>query len=302
MKAGAIGEIPATIKPLMLSVGDSLVLTADHAPGRGAVLDADGRIAEPARIPCSMPAIFTDLKPGERIWMDDGKIGGVIEGASAAEVLVRIVRAKPGGSKLAPEKGINLPDSNLKIKGLTPEDIGNIALIARHADMVALSFLRTPQDVTELQQQMEKHGARNIGIVLKIETRQALNNLPSILLAAMRSYPVGVMIARGDLAVECGFELLAEAQEEILWLCEASHVPVIWATQVLENLNKEGLPSRAEISDAAMSVRAECVMLNKGPHITETLKMLAGILKSMGERQRKKKTYLKKLAYPTFER
>jgi hypothetical protein len=74
----------------------------------------------------------------------------------------------------------------------------------------------------------------------------------------------GVMIAHGDLAVECGFERMAEVQEEILWICEAAHTPVIWATQVLESLAKTGMPSRAEVTDAAMSERAECVMLNKG--------------------------------------
>ena len=89
-------------------------------------------------------------------------------------------------------------------------------------------------------------------VVLKIETRQGFENLPDILLTAMQSPCCGVMIARGDLAVECGFERLAEVQEEILWIREAAHVPVIWATQVLETLAKDGMPSRAEITDAAM--------------------------------------------------
>ena len=83
------------------------------------------------------------------------------------------------------------------------------------------------------------------GVVLKIETRRAFERLPQLLLIAMRRQRVGVMIARGDLAVEVGYERLAELQEEILWLCEAAHVPVIWATQVLEQLAKSGLPSRA---------------------------------------------------------
>ena len=101
--------------------------------------------------------------------------------------------------------------------------------------------------------------------MLKIETQAAFNRLPMLLLAAMRHPPVAVMVARGDLGVEVGFERLSEVQEEILWLCEAAHVPVIWATQVLESLAKGGMPSRAEVTDAAMGSRAECVMLNKGP-------------------------------------
>ena len=88
----------------------------------------------------------------------------------------------------------------------------------------------------------------------------------------MRRPTVGVMIARGDLAVEVGFERMAEVQEEIMWICEAAHVPVIWATQVLETLAHTGRPSRAEVTDAAMSGRAECVMLNKGPYIAEAIR------------------------------
>jgi pyruvate kinase len=132
-------------------------------------------------------------------------------------------------------------------------------------------------------------------IVVKIETRRGFSSLPQILLAALREPTCGVMIARGDLAVECGFERLAEVQEEILWLCEAAHVPVIWATQVLESLAETGLPSRAEITDAAMGNRAECVMLNKGPHMVETVRMLADILTRMAGHQAKKRALLRGL-------
>jgi pyruvate kinase len=83
--------------------------------------------------------------------------------------------------------------------------------------------------------------------------------------------------------VECGYEWLAELQEEILWLCEAAHLPVIWATQVLEQLAKTGNPSRAEISDAAMSERAECVMLNKVPYINDAVAVLDNILRRMAD-------------------
>jgi pyruvate kinase len=84
-------------------------------------------------------------------------------------------------------------------------------------------------------------------------------------------------------------------QEEILWVCEATHVPVIWATQVLENLAKEGMPSRAEITDAAMGERAECVMLNKGPHILEAVRVLDNILRRMEGHQSKKRPMLRRL-------
>jgi Pyruvate kinase, barrel domain len=98
-----------------------------------------------------------------------------------------------------------------------------------------------------------------------------------------------------DLAVECVFERLAEVQEAILWLCEAAHVPVIWATQVLESLAKDGQPSRAEITDAAMSHRAECVMLNKGPYVMEAVHVLDDILHRMHGHQAKKRAMLREL-------
>jgi pyruvate kinase len=103
------------------------------------------------------------------------------------------------------------------------------------------------------------------------------------------------MIARGDLAIELGFERLAEMQEEILWLCEAAHVPAIWATQVLEGLVTKGLPSRGEMTDAAMAARAECIMLNKGPNASAGISALARLLHRMGEHQQKKTAILRAL-------
>ncbi|MFT6809421.1 MAG: pyruvate kinase [Saprospiraceae bacterium] len=112
----------------------------------------------------------------------------------------------------------------------------------------------------------------------RIENKEAFENLPEILFEGMKRNKIGVMIARGDLAVEIGFERISEVQNQILWLCEAAHVPVIWATQVLENLAQTGMPKRAEISDAAQGAQAECVMLNKGPYINDAIRVLKNIL------------------------
>jgi pyruvate kinase len=142
---------------------------------------------------------------------------------------------------------------------------------------------------------LAKTGGSSVGIVLKIETRKAFENLPRLILAAMRSPRVGVMIARGDLAVECGYERTGEIQEEIMWIAEAARVPVTWATQVLESLAKKGQPSRAEITDAAMAERAECVMLNKGPYVVEAVKMLDDVLRRMQHHQAKKFSLLRPL-------
>ena len=103
------------------------------------------------------------------------------------------------------------------------------------------------------------------------------------------------MIARGDLAVEIGFDRISEVQNQIMWFCEAAHIPVIWATQVLENLAKTGMASRAEVSDAAISAQAECVMLNKGPYIVEAVRMLKNILIKMEAHSSKKKNTMRAL-------
>jgi pyruvate kinase len=295
----AVDAVPYMIAPdrrfILLHRGDRLVLTADATPGRPAETDADGRVVRPAHIPCTLPEAFPDVRPRERILFDDGKIEGIVEATTAKELRVRILAAPSDGVKLHPDKGINLPDTRLRLPALTERDLHDLDFVVHHADLVGLSFVRTPDDVEELRRQLELRDGEHLGIVLKIETAAAFDQLPRLLLAAMRSPRVAVMIARGDLAVECGFERLAEVQEELLWFCEAAHVPVIWATQVLENLAKTGVPSRAEITDAAMGERAECVMLNKGPHIVEAVRVLQGILQRMEAHQRKKSARLRRL-------
>jgi len=197
--------------------------------------------------------------------------------------------------RLRADKGINLPESDLRLAAMTAKDIEDLSFVAQHADIVELSFANSAEDVKVLQKRLVGLGNRQPAIVLKIETRRGFENLPDMLLTALRAPSCGVMIARGDLAVECGFERLAEVQEEILWLCEAAHVPVIWATQVLETLAKEGRPSRAEITDAAMGLRAECVMLNKGPYVVSAVRVLDDILRRMQAHQAKKRSMLRKL-------
>ncbi len=188
----------------------------------------------------------------------------------------------------------------MEIPALTAKDSSDLAFVVQHADLVGLSFVRRPEDVLALYDELARRNARHLGIVLKIETRTAFERLPGLLLAAMRGPRVGVMIARGDLAVECGWERMAEVQEEILWFCEAAHVPVIWATQVLEGLAKKGVPSRAEITDAAMGERAECVMLNKGPHLLQAVRVLDDILRRMEAHQTKKSARLRSLRLSTL--
>ena len=296
LAAGRVGPLPERVLPITLRVGERLLLThADH-PGEHARLDDHGRVVRPASIPCTLAAVFDAAAPGQRVWFDDGRIGGRVMSNDGREITVEITHAAPEGSRLRPEKGINLPDTRLDIPALTPKDLEDLRALAGQVDLIGLSFVRAPEDVHALQAALRALGAEGVGTVLKIETREAFENLAPILLAALATPPVGLMVARGDLAVEVGFERLAEVQEEILWLAEAAHVPVIWATQVLEGMAKRGLPSRAEVSDAAFGVRAECVMLNKGPYIVETVAFLADLLERMAAHRTKNRPMLRRLA------
>jgi pyruvate kinase len=174
--------------------------------------------------------------------------------------------------------------------------LADLAIVAPHVDMIGLSFVRSPEDFWALRRALDGVGASHVGVILKIETRLGFENLPRLLLAGLQAPPIGVMLARGDLAVEVGFERLAEVQEEVLWLCEAAHLPVIWATQVLESMAKTGAPSRAEVSDAVMSGRAECVMLNKGAYIVDAVRFLRDVLERMEKHQFKKRSRFRRLA------
>lgn len=294
-RSGIVGALPPLAESIRLHIGDNLTLTREPLPGMPPQFDANGHLLRTASIACSLPEVFASVLPGERILIDDGRIEGVIRNVNKNKMVVEITQAREGGEKLLANKGINLPDSRLDLNGLTTQDIAHLAFIAQHADMIGLSFVRNPADIALLQQQLQRLGAENLGIVLKVETRAAFESLPDLLLTLLHSPTVGVMIARGDLAVECGYERLAEMQEEILWLAEAARLPVIWATQVLEGLSKSGKPSRAEITDAAMGVRAECVMLNKGNHIIEAIQTLDDILHRMQSHQHKKSALLRRL-------
>lgn len=280
---------------IRLEAGHRLKIVRAPSSATPPRFDDEGTCIEPATISCSLPEALVGLRVGERVWYDDGDFDGVIVETDDAGVTVEIRRTAKRSSKLKANQGLNFPDSDLGLPSLTADDYEVLDFAATHADIVALSFVRDPEDVRALGQALIDRKAEHVGIVLKIETRRAFEQLPQLLLAALGHPPVGVMVARGDMGVELGFERLAEAQEEVLWMCEAAHVPVIWATQVLESLAKKGLPSRAEVTDAAMSGRAECVMLNKGEYIVPTVRFLDDVLRRMQDHQHKKLTMLRKL-------
>lgn len=289
-----VGELLPVEEAIILHPGDPLILHKNPRNGEPASYSSRGKLVRPAHISCTLPEVFKDVKVGDPIFFDDGKIEGIIKKAHAEELHIEIIHAKTNGTRLRSDKGINLPESDLKIRGLTNKDREDLRFVCKHADAVNLSFVNDQQDVQDLLDVFQTLN-QQVGIILKIETQKGFKNLPSILLKAMQTYPIGVMIARGDLAIETGWKNFASIQEEILRICEAAHIPDIWATQVLESLAKKGVPTRSEITDAAMAQRAECVMLNKGAYIEKAVKMLDRILQRMQHFNKKKETLLPRL-------
>jgi pyruvate kinase len=256
--------------------------------------------AAPFGAECTLAEAFASAHPGERLFIDDGKIGATIETVAADRIVARVfATAGEEGVRLKPEKGLNFPDTKLECVALTDKDRADLPFIAAHADGVEYSFVQSRADVVLLQEELARlrpKDWRSLSLVLKIETPHAVRSLPEMVVQAASQQPTGVMIARGDLAVEIGFARLAEMQEEILWICEAAQVPVIWATQVMEHLVKKGVPSRGEMTDAAMSARAECVMLNKGPYLLRAIDELDALFVRMGAHQHKKTHRLRALS------
>ncbi len=268
------GDDPTRSK--RLSRGDRFVLRrAAHK------VSAAWRKASRASAIPAFESLLDDLHVGHQVFYDDGKLQAAVIDLSSEGVLCEVRGTREDGVRLRPEKGLNFPELELRLPILCDADTEALEFAAQDADLVGLSFVQRPEDVVALQHALDQlRGERPLpGLVLKIETRLGVRNLPRLIVQAFARQPVGVMIARGDLALELGFERLAEVQEEIVELCRAAHVPVVWATQVFEELVKQGWPTRAEASDAILAQAAQCVMLNKGPHQVAGVRMLDGILR-----------------------
>jgi pyruvate kinase len=294
-----LGEFPGQPLNIRLFPDDPLLLSRSQLPGTPARYDRFGALKEPARIPCTAPSIIDDLSIGDPVWIDDGKIGLTVEAISDEGASLRVQHADPKGVRLQADKGINTPGTPCSLPPLSAKDLLDLDFISTHADMIGYSFIETVADMEVLLSELEKRKSAKLPVVAKIETGTAVNNLPDILLTTIGRHPFAIMIARGDLSVEVGSVMLAEYQEEILWLCEAAQVPVIWATQVLDTLAKKGRRSRPEFTDAAMGERAECVMLNKGPFIIDALHALDQVLLHMEAHQVKRFPLLPPLMWRT---
>lgn len=295
--------VPALEQKIRLHRGDELVLSTSQEPAR----IAEGEVTT---IGCTIPEVVTALEVGHAVIFDDGAISGHVTEVRTQgkehEAVITVEHAGPNGTNLAAYKGINLPETDIPLPSLTEEDIAALRFVATHCDIAAVSFIRTPDDVSFLLSTIEEIASeqdsaelaqrvRELGIVLKIETVPAYEQLGTVLLEGMRHEKFGIMIARGDLAVELGFERMVQVPGRIMKLAEAAHIPVIMATQVLETLAKTGLPSRAEITDAGYALRAECVMLNKGPHITEAIQILDRMSRKLGRSRLKNRQMLRQV-------
>jgi pyruvate kinase len=272
---------------MKVQAGEELILT-----------DKDHSYKQSQRtIRCTLPGVIENVRPGERIFFDDGLFEAVVtEKITTNDILLRITRIAANKPVIKSDKGINFPDSKLSVDPLTEYDRECLPFIVQHADMVGFSFVSSPSDMAELQKSLALLGHPDFAIVAKIETRQAVEHLPGIILQGFKQGPVGVMVARGDMAIEIGFERMSEIQDEILWICEAAHVPVIWATQVLETLHKQGIATRGEVTDAAHAAQADCVMINKGDYTLEVLQTLRDILKRSRKNNFKNRRLFRKLS------
>jgi len=270
-----------------LNVGDTLLLSRHLQPD----------IANPFQATCSPEGVIDRLSVGDLVSLDDGKLSGKITARSDHGVTFTITSGRLKGVKLKPERGLNFPGVDLGLDPLTEKDRRDLDFVALNSDLVGISFVQSAVQVADFQAELAARRTdwQTLGLVAKIETPMAVRNLPDIIVQGAGRQPMAVMIARGDLAVEIGFERVAEIQQEILWLCEAAQVPAIWATQVLEGLVQDGLPTRSEMTDAAIATQAECVMLNNGRNQLAAVAVLDRLFRTFAENQSKKTPTLRAL-------
>ncbi|MGI6349430.1 MAG: hypothetical protein GX245_03960 [Eubacteriaceae bacterium] len=281
-----------TLKDVKINTGDLLFLTGEQY--------LTDFYSIPLVVDCTVPEIVKHIKVNDPVHIDDGHIKGIVEEVKPEGVVIRITHCfRQGGVRLKCERGLNFPKLDYKTDILTEKDRADLDFVCQHADIIGISFVKDNQDIQEIQDEINTrlHPKRknDVSLMIKIETLEIIDVLPSVILKAMTQNKICVMIARGDLAIEVGYERLSELQEEIQWICEAAHIPVIWATQVLENLVKTGIPTRAEMSDITLGSKSECIMLNKGDYLNDAVILLNDVLARFSKHQYKKDPKLRAL-------
>lgn len=225
-------------------------------PGMEIIFTSEKMVGNAEKIYVSYPSLAADVKEGERIFLDDGKMEvQVREILNEKEIKIRVTL----GGILLPKKGVNLPDSALTMPSLTEKDRADLDfIIEQNLDWVALSFVRKAIDITELKQIIKAKNSK-IKVIAKIEMPEALKNLRDIIIESD-----GVMVARGDLGVEIPIEQVPVVQKDIIRKCMHRAKPVIVATQMMESMMDRTKPNRSEVSDVANAVLegADAVMLS----------------------------------------
>lgn len=224
----------------------------------------------------SFPKAIKNARKLDRVFLDDGIASGYIVNITEDYLDWKVTSTVRKQVIINCGKGLNLPDSFVHslLPTLTKTDIEHLPFVCSHADIIGLSFVHRSQDIKKLIEHINSITTKKLGIIAKIETKEAVFQVADIICEGLKQEKFGIMIARGDLAVEIGYKALPFAQESILHICKAAHIPVIWATGVLEKLTKSGVPSRAEMTDLTTGMEAQCIMLNKGPYILEATNMI----------------------------
>ena len=209
-----------------------------------------------SRLPTSYEHIARDVEPGHRILMDDGLLELEVEEIEGSEVVCRVVT----GGEISSHKGLNFPDSSLSVGGLTDKDLDDLRFGVEELgpDWVAASFVRSGEEVEEIKERIREFGG-NVPLISKIEKHEAIEDIEGILRASD-----GIMVARGDLAVELSAERVPIEQKRIVARCRRLGKPVIVATQMLDSMIRNPQPTRAEVSDVANAIfdRTDAVMLS----------------------------------------
>ncbi|RAR46750.1 pyruvate kinase [Flavobacterium lacus] len=221
-----------------------------------------------------------DVNPGEKILLDDGKLMfEALETNGTTEVVCRVIQGGPLKSK----KGVNLPNTKVSLPALTKKDIKDaLFAIENEVDWIALSFVRTPKDLEELQDLIAKHSSYKIPIIAKIEKPEAVENIDKIV-----AFCDGLMVARGDLGVEVPAEEVPLIQKKLIHRAKTARIPVIVATQMMETMITSLTPTRAEVNDVANSVMdgADAVMLSGetsvGNYPVEVIETMSKIIRSV---------------------
>lgn len=218
------------------------------------------------------PGLSKDVKPGDRILIDDGLIELKVKQIKSGNIVCHV----ENGGELGERKGVNVPNVKVKLPAVTEKDIDDILFgIQQDIDFIAASFIRSAKGVKEIRKILKENHAEHISIIAKIENAEGVENIDEIIEASD-----GIMVARGDLGVEIPAQEVPHIQKMIIKKCNERYVPVITATQMLDSMIRNPRPTRAEVADVANAIYdgTDAVMLSgetaAGKYPIEALKMM----------------------------